>query len=66
MFVSGSVFSADLIIILICLKGVYVLLRIGLAMAPPQPKTGLFVGLNKGHIVTRRELAPRPSSRKGV
>ncbi|XP_042464027.1 60S ribosomal protein L36-3-like [Zingiber officinale] len=34
-------------------------------MAPPQPKTGLFVGLNKGHIVTRRELPPRPSSRKG-
>ncbi|XP_074577893.1 large ribosomal subunit protein eL36y-like [Curcuma longa] len=35
-------------------------------MAPPQPKTGLFVGLNKGHIVTSRELPPRPSSRKGV
>ncbi|RRT75960.1 hypothetical protein B296_00030711 [Ensete ventricosum] len=34
-------------------------------MAPPQPNTGLFVGLNKGHIVTRRELPPRPSSRKG-
>ncbi|KAG6511895.1 hypothetical protein ZIOFF_029974 [Zingiber officinale] len=55
-------FSPDLIVILLCLKGVRVP---GLAMAPPQPKTGLFVGLNKGHVVTRRELAPRPSSRKG-
>ncbi|KAK9126941.1 hypothetical protein Scep_015787 [Stephania cephalantha] len=35
-------------------------------MAPKQPNTGLFVGLNKGHVVTRRELAPRPSARKGV
>ncbi|RWW31055.1 hypothetical protein GW17_00004347 [Ensete ventricosum] len=35
-------------------------------MAPPQSNTGLFVGLNKGHIVTKRELAPRPSSRKGL
>ncbi|URE46417.1 60S ribosomal protein L36 [Musa troglodytarum] len=35
------------------------------AMAPPQPNSGLFVGLNKGHIVTKRELPPRPSSRKG-
>ncbi|KMZ67974.1 60S ribosomal protein L36 [Zostera marina] len=34
-------------------------------MAPKQPKSGLFVGLNKGHIVTRKELAPRPSDRKG-
>ncbi|GKV05810.1 hypothetical protein SLE2022_103640 [Rubroshorea leprosula] len=34
-------------------------------MAPLQPKSGLFVGLNKGHIVTKRELAPRPSNRKG-
>ncbi|CAA2962284.1 60S ribosomal L36-2-like [Olea europaea subsp. europaea] len=34
-------------------------------MAPKQPKTGLFVGLNKGHIVTSKELAPRPSARKG-
>lgn len=38
----------------------------GLAMAPSAPKSGLFVGLNKGHIVTKRELAPRPSDRKGV
>ena len=35
-------------------------------MAPKQPNTGLFVGLNKGHIVTKKELAPRPSDRKGV
>ncbi|KAL5973290.1 60S ribosomal protein L36B [Asimina triloba] len=36
-----------------------------LAMAPQQPKSGLFVGLNRGHVVTKRELAPRPSARKG-
>ncbi|KFK36650.1 hypothetical protein AALP_AA4G152200 [Arabis alpina] len=35
-------------------------------MTTPQVKTGLFVGLNKGHVTTRRELAPRPNSRKGV
>ncbi|KAJ6769955.1 60S RIBOSOMAL PROTEIN L36-1-RELATED [Salix purpurea] len=34
-------------------------------MAPKQPNTGLFVGLNRGHIVTKKELAPRPSDRKG-
>ncbi|KAI4384774.1 hypothetical protein MLD38_002880 [Melastoma candidum] len=34
-------------------------------MAPKPPSTGLFVGLNKGHIVTRKELPPRPSDRKG-
>ncbi|OMP09034.1 Ribosomal protein L36e [Corchorus olitorius] len=34
-------------------------------MATKQPNTGLFVGLNKGHVVTRKELAPRPSNRKG-
>ncbi|XP_078168334.1 large ribosomal subunit protein eL36x-like isoform X2 [Carex rostrata] len=34
-------------------------------MAPKQPNTGLLVGINKGHIVTKRELPPRPSSRKG-
>ncbi|KAK8953603.1 60S ribosomal protein L36 [Platanthera guangdongensis] len=35
-------------------------------MAPAQPKSGLLVGLNKGHVITRRELPPRPSSWKGV
>ncbi|VAH19908.1 unnamed protein product [Triticum turgidum subsp. durum] len=35
-------------------------------MAPSQPKSGLFVGINKGHVVTKRELPPRPSDRKGV
>ncbi|KAL0347809.1 UNVERIFIED_CONTAM: 60S ribosomal protein L36 [Sesamum calycinum] len=35
------------------------------AMAPQQPNSGLFVGLNKGHITTKKELAPRPSDRKG-
>ncbi|KAK6920123.1 Ribosomal protein L36e [Dillenia turbinata] len=34
-------------------------------MAPKPPSSGLFVGVNKGHIVTRKELAPRPSDRKG-
>ncbi|KAK1697652.1 hypothetical protein QYE76_014349 [Lolium multiflorum] len=34
-------------------------------MAPTQPKSGLFVGINKGHVVTKRELPPRPSDRKG-
>lgn len=34
-------------------------------MAPKQPNTGLFVGLNKGHIVTKKELPPRPADRKG-
>ncbi|CAL9123662.1 unnamed protein product [Musa textilis] len=27
-------------------------------MALPQPNTGIFVGLNKGHIVTKREFSP--------
>ncbi|CAN6286358.1 unnamed protein product [Urochloa humidicola] len=34
-------------------------------MAPKPAKTGLFVGLNKGHIVIKRELPPHPSCRKG-
>ncbi|KAL9265627.1 Large ribosomal subunit protein eL36y-like protein [Drosera capensis] len=34
-------------------------------MAPKQPNSGLFVGMNKGHIVTKKDLAPRPSDRKG-
>ncbi|KAF5479073.1 hypothetical protein F2P56_005577 [Juglans regia] len=34
-------------------------------MAPKQPNTGLFVGLNEGHIVTKKDLAPRPSDLKG-
>jgi len=37
----------------------------GTTMAPAQPKSGIFVGLNRGHIVTKRELAPRPSANKG-
>lgn len=35
-------------------------------MAPSQPKSGIFVGANRGHVVTKRELAKRPSDRKGV
>nr|ABK21274.1 unknown [Picea sitchensis]ABK23083.1 unknown [Picea sitchensis]ABK23794.1 unknown [Picea sitchensis]ABK23848.1 unknown [Picea sitchensis]ABK24958.1 unknown [Picea sitchensis] len=34
-------------------------------MAPAQPKSGIFVGLNRGHVVTNRDLAPRPSANKG-
>lgn len=29
-------------------------------------KTGIAVGLNKGYIVTKRTVAPKPSQRKGV
>lgn len=43
-----------------------VLVTLQKKMTTPQVKTGLFVGLNKGHVVTRRELAPRPRARKGV
>ncbi|KAK7381089.1 hypothetical protein VNO78_33613 [Psophocarpus tetragonolobus] len=39
--------------------------RFFVEMAPKQPSTGLFVGLNKGHVVTKKELPPRPSDRKG-
>eukprot|EP01018_Ginkgo_biloba_P017300 Gb_03118 [translate_table: standard] len=34
-------------------------------MAAPQPKSGIFVGINRGHVVTKRELAPHPSANKG-
>ena len=34
-------------------------------MAPKPPSSGLFVGLNRGHVTTKKELAPRPSDRKG-
>lgn len=34
-------------------------------MAPKQPNSGLFVGLKRGHVVTPKEFAPRPSDRKG-
>ncbi|KAI8086103.1 50S ribosomal protein L36e [Halteromyces radiatus] len=32
----------------------------------PQQKSGIAVGLNKGHITTRRELKQKPSNRKGA
>ena len=35
-----------------------------LVMALKQPNTGLFVGLNKGHVVIKKELAPHPYDRK--
>ncbi|ESR63952.1 hypothetical protein CICLE_v10010663mg, partial [Citrus x clementina] len=35
------------------------------AIAPKLPNTDLFVGLNKGHVVTKKELPPRPANRKG-
>ncbi|KAL2653863.1 hypothetical protein R1flu_021991 [Riccia fluitans] len=34
-------------------------------MAPAVASTGIAVGLSKGHIVTKRELAPRPSANRG-
>ncbi|KAH7439620.1 hypothetical protein KP509_04G069000 [Ceratopteris richardii] len=34
-------------------------------MAPTAPKSGLAAGLNKGHIVTKRDLPRRPSDSKG-
>ncbi|KAJ0794878.1 putative ribosomal protein L36e [Helianthus annuus] len=37
-----------------------------LKIAPKEPNTRLFAGLNKGHVVTKKELAPRPSDMKGV
>lgn len=33
-------------------------------MAPKQPYNDLSVGLNCGHVVTKKELALRPSDRK--
>lgn len=35
-------------------------------MAPAVEKTGLPIGLNKGHKTTLRELPERPSRRKGA
>ncbi|KAI8333713.1 50S ribosomal protein L36e [Chlamydoabsidia padenii] len=32
----------------------------------PQQKSGLAIGLNKGHITTRRELKQKPSYRQGA
>ncbi|CAO3586608.1 ribosomal protein L36e [Absidia repens] len=32
----------------------------------PQQKSGIAVGLNKGHITTRRELKQKPSTRQGA
>merc|ERR1712066_850084 len=37
----------------------------GKGTTPKPEPTGLAAGLNKGFIVTRRELAPKPSYRKG-
>eukprot|EP00250_Pteridium_aquilinum_P033744 c6199_g1_i1 orf=1043-1375(-) len=34
-------------------------------MAPAAPRSGLAAGLNKGHIVTKRDQPARPSSTKG-
>ncbi|KAJ0794670.1 putative ribosomal protein L36e [Helianthus annuus] len=36
-----------------------------LKIAPKEPNTRLFAGLNKGHVVTKKELAPCPSDMKG-
>ncbi|KAJ3336199.1 hypothetical protein HDU93_003465 [Gonapodya sp. JEL0774] len=32
---------------------------------PTAPRSGIFVGKNKGHVTTRRALKPKPSNRKG-
>lgn len=32
----------------------------------PTPKTGLAAGLNKGHVVTKRDKKVKPSHSKGV
>eukprot|EP00448_Togula_jolla_P031232 CAMPEP_0170622910 /NCGR_PEP_ID=MMETSP0224-20130122/29392_1 /TAXON_ID=285029 /ORGANISM="Togula jolla, Strain CCCM 725" /LENGTH=70 /DNA_ID=CAMNT_0010949279 /DNA_START=65 /DNA_END=274 /DNA_ORIENTATION=- len=37
----------------------------GKSTAPKPERTGMAAGLNKGFIVTRREVPPRPSSRRG-
>eukprot|EP00252_Welwitschia_mirabilis_P017456 TRINITY_DN38687_c0_g1_i1.p1 TRINITY_DN38687_c0_g1~~TRINITY_DN38687_c0_g1_i1.p1 ORF type:complete len:111 (-),score=24.09 TRINITY_DN38687_c0_g1_i1:265-597(-) len=34
-------------------------------MVPPPAKSGIFVGINAGHTVTKRTPAPRPSNNKG-
>ncbi|KAJ3680806.1 hypothetical protein LUZ60_015295 [Juncus effusus] len=35
-------------------------------MAPKASNNGHFVGLNKGHVVAKREIPVRPSGRKGL
>ncbi|KAI7881112.1 50S ribosomal protein L36e [Lichtheimia hyalospora FSU 10163] len=32
----------------------------------PQQKSGIAVGINKGHITTRRELKQKPSQRRAI
>lgn len=32
----------------------------------PAPKTGLSLGLNKGHVTTVKALPPKPSAKKGA
>ncbi|GLJ32574.1 hypothetical protein SUGI_0655230 [Cryptomeria japonica] len=34
-------------------------------MAPTQAKSGIFVGINRGHVITKRQPALRPSANKG-
>ncbi|EGF81011.1 hypothetical protein BATDEDRAFT_88084 [Batrachochytrium dendrobatidis JAM81] len=33
---------------------------------PPVQKTGIAAGINKGHVTTRKQLAPKPVNKKGV
>ncbi|KAK6095289.1 ribosomal protein L36 [Batrachochytrium dendrobatidis] len=32
---------------------------------PPVQKTGIAAGINKGHVTTRKQLAPKPVNKKG-
>ncbi|KAH6562838.1 hypothetical protein BASA50_001547 [Batrachochytrium salamandrivorans] len=33
---------------------------------PPVQKTGMAAGLNRGHVTTRKHLAPKPVNKKGA
>jgi hypothetical protein len=45
---------------------IFLFLFYSLYQMAPQQKSGIAIGLNKGHITTRRELKQKPSYRQGV